>query len=221
MDGDGVRITEGSQLRRIAWLAGLAVGIPILATLVAVVIIRQAPAARSDEPVRPPARDVAVIPADDTPRVRRPPEEPSEPRPPVRQVKPRRVASPKPLPTSTPDGKPELTAKDVIPALIEAGERGGIAVFPLPGTKPIKRGIVVPEGFELPEGFVRHYQTTDGGQRLSAVLMFHPDYEFVDERGELVAVPEDRIVPPEMAPPGLPVQILEVPGEKDAPDSVP
>src|SRR5881392_2049979 len=47
-------------------------------------------------------------------------------------------------------GGPELEAKDVIPGLIASGETGGIAVFPLPGTKPVKRGIVVPEDFALP-----------------------------------------------------------------------
>src|SRR5689334_3480275 len=39
----------------------------------------------------------------------------------------------------------------------------GIALFPPPGTKPLKRGIIVPEGYQLPPGYVRHYQTTDDG----------------------------------------------------------
>ena len=219
MDGDGVRVTEALPVRRAVWLAALAIGLPVVVTLVAVVIIRQAPAARSDEPAKLPAHDSAVSAAGGTPAAR-PPGEPSQPRP-ARQMKPRRVVGAKPLPTSAADGKPELDAKDAIPALIEAGERGGIAVFPLPGTKPIKRGIIVPEDFELPEGYVRHYQTTDGGQHLAAILMFHPDYEFVDERGEPVAVPPDRVVPPEMAPSGLPIQMLEVPQEKGAPDAAP
>jgi len=42
-------------------------------------------------------------------------------------------------------------------------------------------------------------------------LMFHPDYHPVDERGQPIALPENRIVPQEMAPPGMPIQILEVP----------
>jgi len=41
--------------------------------------------------------------------------------------------------------------------------------------------------------------------------MFHPDYEFVDDRGVPVAIPADHVVPPEMAPPGLPIEMLEVP----------
>ena len=90
-----------------------------------------------------------------------------------------------------------------------SGEQRGMAVFPPPGTKPIKRGIVVPDDFELPPGYVRHYQTTDDGRRLPPILMFHPDYAGVDAHGNPVVVPEDRIVPPEMAPPGLPVETLD------------
>jgi hypothetical protein len=60
-----------------------------------------------------------------------------------------------------------------------------------------------------PEGYVRHYQTTDDGRRLPPILMFHPDYEGVDAAGNPIALPEDRIVPPEMAPPGMPIERLE------------
>lgn len=89
--------------------------------------------------------------------------------------------------------------------------RSGRALFPPPGTKPIRRGLVVPEDFELPPGYVRHYQATDGGQRLPAVLMFHPDYRPRDASGQPIPLPEDRLVPPELAPPGLPIQVLELP----------
>ena len=219
VDGDGVRTIETSPVRRAVWLAALAIGLPILATIVAIVVIRWAPAERSDGPTRPPARDIAGSAVDDT-RAARAPDMPLLPAP-AKQVKPRRVAAAKPPPTNAEDAKPELEAKDVIPALIEAGERGGIAVFPLPGTEPIKRGLLVPEDFELPEGYVRHYQATDDGQRLPAILMFHPDYEFVDERGEPVPLPENRVVPPEMAPPGLPIQMLVVPEKQGAPDPAP
>jgi hypothetical protein len=97
-------------------------------------------------------------------------------------------------------------------------QRGGIGVFPPPGTKPVKQGIIVPDDFELPPGYVRHYQTTDDGRRLPAILMFHPDYEFVDERGRTVPLPENRVVPPEMAPPGLPIEMLKVPEKRGAAD---
>ena len=96
---------------------------------------------------------------------------------------------------------------------LKPGEHAGLAVFPPPGTKPIKHGIVVPEGFELPPGYVRHYQATDDGRRLPPILMFHPDYELVDAQGNPVPMPENRVVPPEMAPPGLPVQMLDDPAQ--------
>ena len=98
-----------------------------------------------------------------------------------------------------------------IPGLPKPGETTGIAVFPPPGTKPIKQGIIVPDDFVLPEGYVRHYQTTDDGRRLPPVLMFHPDYEGVDANGNPVPLPEDGLVPPEMAPPGMPIRKLELP----------
>lgn len=85
-----------------------------------------------------------------------------------------------------------------------------------PGTKPLKRGIVVPDDFELPPGFVRHYQSTDDGERLKAILMFHPDYQPKDERGEPIPLPENRVVPAEMAPPGLPIQMLDLPESSEA-----
>ncbi len=87
----------------------------------------------------------------------------------------------------------------------------GIHLFPPPGTNPPKPGIVVPEDFELPAGYVRHYQTTDDGQSLRAILMFHPDYDVVDEHGTPIVIPEDRVVPAAMAPPGLPIERLVVP----------
>jgi hypothetical protein len=41
--------------------------------------------------------------------------------------------------------------------------------------------------------------------------MFHPDYEGADADGNPVALPEDRIVPPDMAPRGMPIQKLDDP----------
>lgn len=93
----------------------------------------------------------------------------------------------------------------------QPGDRAGIAAFPAPGTKPVKRGIVVPDDFELPPGYVRHYQSTDDGHQLPAVLMFHPDFELVDADGNVVPLPADRLVPPDLAPQGLAIQLLDVP----------
>lgn len=106
----------------------------------------------------------------------------------------------------------ELTLTDVKPLL--HGKREGIGVFPLPGSDPPKSGLIVPEDFPLPEGYVRHYQTTDDGKALPPILMFHPDYEWVDDAGNPVPIPPDRVVPPELAPPGMPLRKLELP---DAP----
>ena len=61
-------------------------------------------------------------------------------------------------------------------------------------------GLAVPEDFVLPEGYVRHYQATDDGQRIEAILMFAPDVQLLDEHGWAIAMPEDRIVPPELLP---------------------
>lgn len=90
-------------------------------------------------------------------------------------------------------------------------ERTGVDLFPAPGTKLIKRGIIVPDDFPLPPGYVRHFQATDKGRMLQAILMFHPDYKPLDAAGNAVTVPADRVVPPEMAPAGLPVELLDVP----------
>jgi hypothetical protein len=105
----------------------------------------------------------------------------------------------------------EDVARSMIDAAKQAGETGGVAAFPSPGTDPIKMGLVVPDDFELPDGYIRHYQTTDDGRRLEPILMFSPDYDFVDENGQPVPLPESGIVPPEMAPPGMPIRTLEMP----------
>jgi hypothetical protein len=117
----------------------------------------------------------------------------------------------RPLPADDPT--PPLTSEDVA-ALLESArttEPTGIALFPPPGTDPPRAGIIVPEGFALPPGYVRHYQVTDDGKDLPPILMFHPDYHPVDASGAPIALPEDRIVPPELAPPGLPIDVLKVP----------
>lgn len=94
-----------------------------------------------------------------------------------------------------------------------AAARGPLGM-PAHGSKKIKVGLVVPEGFELPEGYVRHYQTTDKGQMLPAILMFHPDFTPRDAEGRELPVPADRVVPPDLAPEGMPRSWLDVP--KDA-----
>lgn len=87
----------------------------------------------------------------------------------------------------------------------------GIHVFPPLGTRPNLSGIIVPDDFELPPGYVRHYQTSDDGRQLEPILMYHPKRRPVDSQGDPIDVPPDRIVPPEMAPEGLPVRMLQLP----------
>jgi hypothetical protein len=96
-------------------------------------------------------------------------------------------------------------------AAAEAEAPSGIQLFPPPGTKPPRPGIVVPPDFELPPGYVRHFQTTDDGEQLAPILMFHPDFDWVDGAGRPLQLPADRIVPPDLAPPGLTIRMLEVP----------
>ena len=124
--------------------------------------------------------------------------------------------TPPPVAPSPRRGPPPGTPAPLPPAAPAPGPApegpSGLALFPPPGTDPIKRGIIVPEGFELPPGYVRHYQSTDDGTQLPAILMFHPDHAPKDASGNPVPMPPGRIVPPELAPRGLPIQYLEPPG---------
>ncbi|MCC6848821.1 MAG: hypothetical protein IT294_09990 [Deltaproteobacteria bacterium] len=219
---DGVRIVRAAGARRLPWLIAAALAIPVLVTVVVVAVIR----ASAPVPTTPPASAVAVAVADAVPPAL--PAEPSAPvaaaTPGVERVVPRRVAAASDdrraerggAATPAPEASPrEIDAGDAIRALREEGIHTGIAAFGLPGSDPPKSGIIVPEDFPLPEGYVRHHQTTDDGEALPPILMFHPDYEFLDGRGRVVKVPEDRVVPRDMAPPGLdPDRVLHPPERK-------
>ena len=108
-------------------------------------------------------------------------------------------------------GDPEPTMAEVIEALNHVGIHDGLGAFPPPGTSPPLQGLAVPEDFALPEGYVRHHQVTDAGEPIEPILMFSPDYQFVDAAGQPIALPENRVVPPELAPPGLPIRPVEIP----------
>jgi hypothetical protein len=110
-------------------------------------------------------------------------------------------------------GDAEPTMTELIDALRESGVREGIAAFNPPGTSPLRSGLAVPPDFELPSGYVRHHQVTDQGVDVEPILMFAPDVQLLDEHGRAIAMPEDRIVPPELAPPGLPIRSVELPPE--------
>jgi len=141
--------------------------------------------------------------------------------PPKEDPAPPEIAEPEPAAAAAPDTAEPIDETEPEP-VDEAptfefsespyGVPGGLAAFPPIGDQPLQRGIVVPDSFPVPEGFVKHYQVTDDGEQLQPILMFHPDYELLDENGEPIELPANRVVPPELAPEGLPIEILELPG---------
>lgn len=108
------------------------------------------------------------------------------------------------------------TMAEVIGRLHSAGVRTGLGAFSPPGTRPPLLGLAVPEGFALPEGYVRHYQATDDGQRVEPILMFAPNYQLLDTHRRPVTMPQDRVVPPELAPVGLPIRRIVLPDPLDS-----
>lgn len=207
LDPDGVRIVRAPRPRLDTW-AVVAAG-----ALVTWLALRPGgsppppPAAGTATPVTP----TAALSADAS-RVRdETPEAAARRETRRREIVARRIAR-KVLPrTRGPEGKPEVAAADAIAALRAAGVTDGIAAFNPPGTDPPRSGVIVPEDVVLPEGFVRHHQTTDEGEALPPILLFHPDYEFFDESGRRVDVPHDLVVPPDLVPPEIPIEILEPP----------
>ena len=105
------------------------------------------------------------------------------------------------------DAVPETA--NLIEALRDAGVREGIAAFNPPGTSPPLAGLAVPDGFELPSGFVRHHQSMDDGTLIEPILMFSPDLVLRDAQGRVIPLPENLVVPPGMAPPGLPLRWVQ------------
>lgn len=137
----------------------------------------------------------------------------------VLQKRPQRP--PQPAPEGDADPTPDLKSylargenppmSEVIERLHARGVHSGLGAFSPPGTRPPLVGLAVPEEFVLPKGFVRHHQATDDGQRIEAILMFAPGYQMFDAKHQPVAMPENRIVPPELAPPGLPIRRIVLP----------
>ncbi|RFP12672.1 MULTISPECIES: hypothetical protein [unclassified Duganella] len=103
------------------------------------------------------------------------------------------------------------TMPEVIERLHERGIYSGLGAFSPPGTRPPMVGLAVPEDFVLPEGYVRHHQATDDGQRIEAILMFAPDFKLYDAAHNPIPMPKNRVVPPELAPPGLPIRRIVIP----------
>ncbi len=106
------------------------------------------------------------------------------------------------------------TVAQVIERLHQRGIHSGLGAFLPPGTSPPLVGLAVPDDFVLPKGYVRHHQATDDGQRVEAILMFAPDYQPAGGNQQ-VDIPKNRVVPPELAPPGLPIRRIVVPPPTD------
>lgn len=101
--------------------------------------------------------------------------------------------------------------EEVIERLHDAGIHSGLGAFNPPGTSPPMIGLAVPDDYVLPEGYVRHFQATDDGQRIEPILMYSPDFNFFDNAGQQIVIPENRVVPGNMAPPGLVIRPIKIP----------
>jgi len=171
---------------------------------------------RALEPPPAAAPEVAPSPAAEAPA----PAPPSAP-----QASPPVAARPVAEPREPEEEEPvlvddvEVVEPNDAPALepVESpyGVPGGIAAFPPMGTQPLLKGIIVPDDYEVPEGFVKHYQVTDDGETMLPILMFHPDYELLDADGNAIPLPSNRVVPQELAPEGLPIEFLELPEPRE------
>jgi hypothetical protein len=108
-----------------------------------------------------------------------------------------------------------ITMNEVIEYLHQLGIYTGLGAFNPPGTRPPLVGLAVPDYFVLPEGYVRHYQATDDGQRIEPILMFAPDYQIFDSENQPIEMPKDRVVTPELAPPGFPIRRIVIPAPNE------
>jgi hypothetical protein len=208
-DADGVTVAPVAGVRRGVWLIVLAMASVALAAVLALRLLL--PRAEPTPPANTTAAAVAQAAQAPAPPARAA----------SRRARPVRRSAPSPAPPPA-EGEipPEAPELPQLPEEPVAGP-SGIALYPPMGSDPPKRGILVPEDFELPEGYVRHYQASDEGEGLPAILMFHPDYEWLDENGEPLPLPADRVVPPELAPDGMPIHLLELPASGSAPDAAP
>jgi len=204
---DGVKIVATPGVRKSVWLVAGAMALVALAALLLVRVGAEQLAADVVPPAKPPT-GAAAMPAASTR------EQETKP---AASRHARRIAAPaaeapslEPAPAQPTQPVEPPSREDAPFSLGKPGETSGIKLFPAMGTKPTKIGIVVPDDFELPEGYVRHFQANEDGELLPAILLFHPDYEWVDDAGEAIPLPPDRVVPPELAPPGMPIEMLEV-----------
>jgi hypothetical protein len=205
VDSDGVVRVEQRRAGGAAWVLGLGIAITCVCLGLSAWLIFDEPEVESPPELVQTEPPPTAPPPSPTPRApSRPAVTPTRP-----AVKP---ALPKHLEQQVAEVPEEVLAQ-LPEGLYEMPKPGegptGMMLFPAPGTDPLKKGIIVPEDFELPPGYVRHYQATDDGERLPAILMFSPDKPPLDANGQPMQVPENGIVPPELAPPGLPIQMLD------------
>jgi hypothetical protein len=211
VDSDGVTRIESRRTGGGSWIVGLALGFTVLClALSAWLVLSPGTATGEDgEPPRPPENT--------PPRASAPPPS-TAPRPAQPTVRPE--VQPVVQQTSATSPQPEPQQPPMTQDAEDTGPAEGIKLY-RPGTKPLKQGIIVPDDFEVPQGYMRHYQTTDDGQMQKPILMFHPDYKPVDSNGQPVELPANRVVPPELAPPGMPIDILELPKGPEGVEPIP
>lgn len=202
-DGDGVRVTPKAGAASRLLLPGLAVGVLVLAVFVGGWLLL-APAA----PSAPVPAAASVVPAshDAAPALAARPVVAAR-----AEVAELPSDDPNDLATYFRPGDPEPTGAEVIGALHDLGIRTGLGAFDPPGTSPPLEGLAVPPDYPLPDGYVRHHQVTDEGVAIEPILMFAPDFVLYDADGRPVTLPENRVVPPELAPPDLPVRRVRIP----------
>ncbi|MGJ7901191.1 hypothetical protein [Lysobacter sp. 1R34A] len=207
-DGEGMRVIAKAPAARggpAPWMAVAAV----LAAVIAAGWWMREPAGSADAVAATAGvdRDAASAPLDGSPAsANRTRPAASSPEPPAMPSN-----DPNDLAAYFRPGDPEPTGAQVIEALQQAGVRTGLGAFNPPGTSPPLLGLAVPENYELPTGYVRHHQVTDEGVPIEPVLMFAPGFTLHDAQGRPIAMPADRVVPPELAPPGMPQRPIRIP----------
>ena len=202
VDSDGVTRIQRKRSGSGTWIVGLGLGVTIVCLLLSAWLV-SSPASVPATPEAEPERLAQAAPAPSPP--------PSRPAP---------KAAPRPQSAPAQPSEPAPQEESVAQEAAPSGPAEGINLY-RPGTSPLKQGIIVPENFELPPGFVRHYQSTDNGEGIKPILMFHPDYKPVDSKGTPVELPSNRVVPPELAPQGMPIEILELPEGPEGVEPIP
>lgn len=207
VDSDGVTRIQQKRTGSGLWIVGLGLGFTVVCLLLSAWLV-SSPAPVPATPEAEPVRIARTTPA--------PPPTPARPAPKVVPAAPRPQSAAPAQPPSEPAPEQEPVEQEAAPS----GPAEGINLY-RPGTDPLKQGIIVPEDFELPPGYVRHYQSTDNGERIKPILMFHPDYKPVDSNGQSVELPSNLVVPPELAPTGMPIEILELPEGPEGVEPIP